>query len=143
MYGRLPIVKMLAVTLVATVVASAVMVNINWDGQQASTAAPKIDTLLNVMIVLSTFVFSLVMVMLGYALYKFRAKPGDEGDGEPIHGNTRLEIMWTLIPTVIVLFAGGYSWKVLHDIEVHKSNAMHVDVFSQQYAWSFSYPESG
>ena len=89
------------------------MVPINWDGQQGSTAAPKIDDLLNVMIVLSAFVFSLVMVMLFYALWKFKAKPGDESDGEPIHGNTRLEVAWTLIPTIIVLFAGGYSWSVL------------------------------
>jgi cytochrome c oxidase subunit II len=140
MYGRLPIVKMLLVTLALTVVISAVMVPINWDGQGASTAAPKIDHLLNVMIVLSSFVFSLVMVMLFYALWKFKAKPGDESDGEPIHGNTRLEIAWTLIPTIIVLFAGGYSWKVLDDIEEPRDGALTVSVFSQQYAWSFAYP---
>ncbi len=140
MYGRLPIVKMLLVTIALTVVISAVMVPINWNGQGASTAAPKIDHLLNVMIVLSAFVFSLVMVMLFYALWKFKAKPGDESDGEPIHGNTRLEIAWTLIPTIIVLFAGGYSWKVLDEIEEPKDGAMTVSVFSQQFAWSFAYP---
>ena len=69
------------------------------------------------MIVLSSFVFSIVMVMLGYAIWKYRAKPGDESDGEPIHGNTRLEIAWTVIPTVIVLFGAVYSWIVLDDIE--------------------------
>jgi len=140
--GRLPIWKMFAVTLVATVLISVVMVNINWDGQQGSTAASKIDTLLDVMIILSSFVFSLVCTMLGYALYKFRAKPGDEGDGEPIHGNTRLEVAWTLIPTVIVLFGGAYSWSVLNSIENRDPGAMTVDVYSQQYAWSFGYPES-
>lgn len=140
MYGRLPIVKMLLVTIALTVVISAVMVPINWNGQGASTAAPKIDHLLNVMIVLSSFVFSLVMVMLFYALWKFKAKPGDESDGEPIHGNTRLEIAWTLIPTIIVLFAGGYSWKVLDEIEEPASKHLTVSVFSQQYAWSFAYP---
>lgn len=139
--SRLPIWKLLAVTVTAAAVMSVVMVNIHWDGQQASTAAPKIDTLLDFTIIVSSFVFCLVVVMLGYALYKFRAKPGDEGDGEPIHGNTRLEVVWTLIPTIIVLFAGGYSWKVLHDIEVHQPDAIHVEVFSQQYAWSFGYPE--
>jgi cytochrome c oxidase subunit II len=143
MYGRLPIVKMLLATLALTVAISAVMLPINWDGQGASTAAPKIDNLLNVMIVLSSLVFSLVLVMLFYALYKFKAKPGDESDGEPIHGNTRLEIAWTLIPTIIVLFGGGYSWKVLHDIEVKEPNALKVDAFSQQFAWSFAYPGKG
>jgi cytochrome c oxidase subunit 2 len=143
MYGRLPIVKMLAATLALTVLISVVMVSINWDGQQGSTAAPKIDQLLNVMIVLSAFVFSLVMVMLFYALWAFKAKPGDESDGEPIHGNTRLEVAWTLIPTIIVLFGGGYSWAVLNDIEDRTPNPMTVDVFSQQYAWSFAYPGKG
>ncbi|HEV7563317.1 MAG TPA: cytochrome c oxidase subunit II [Solirubrobacterales bacterium] len=143
MYGRLPIVKMLAATLALTAAISAVMLSINWDGQAASTAAPKIDDLLNVMIVLSAFVFSLVCVMLFYALWKFKAKPGDESDGEPIHGNTRLEVAWTIIPTIIVLFGGGYSWKVLHDIEQPVKDAMTVDVFSQQYAWSFGYPGKG
>ncbi len=143
MYGRLPIVKMLLVTIAMTVVISAVMVSINWDGQEASTAAPKIDDLLNVMIVISSFVFSLVMVMLCYALWKFRVKPGDESDGEPIHGNTRLEIAWTLIPTIIVLFGAGYSWKVLDEIEEKQPNPLTVDVFSQQYAWSFAYPGKG
>ncbi len=140
MYGRLPIVKMLAATVALGAVLSAIMVSINWNGQEGSTAAPEIDDLLNVMIVLSSFVFALVMVMLGYALYKFRAKPGDESDGEPIHGNTRLEVAWTLIPTIIVLFAGGYSWSVLDSIEEPADNPITVDVFAQQFAWSFGYP---
>src|SRR5215467_13709043 len=140
MYGRLPIVKMLAATIAMAAILSAVMVSINWDGQEASTAAPKIDDLLNVMIVISSFVFSLVIVMLFYALWKFKAKPGDESDGEPIHGNTRLEIAWTVIPTIIVLFGAGYSWSVLNDIEAKAADSLRVDVFSQQYAWSFGYP---
>jgi cytochrome c oxidase subunit 2 len=140
MYGRLPIVKMLIATVALGAAISAVMVSINWNGQAGSTAAPEIDDLLNVMIVLSSFVFSLVVVMLAYALWKFKAKPGDESDGEPIHGNTRLEIAWTLIPTVIVLFAGGYSWAVLDSIEEPAPNPLTVDVFSQQFAWSFGYP---
>jgi cytochrome c oxidase subunit 2 len=134
---------MLAATVALAAAMSAVMVSIDWDGQQASTAAPKVDDLLNVMIVLSSFVFSLVMVMLFYALWKFKAKPGDESDGEPIHGNTRLEIAWTLIPTIIVLFGAGYSWSVLNDIERTEGDPITVDVFSQQYAWSFGYPGKG
>ena len=143
MYGRLPIVKMLAATVAMAAAISAVMLSINWDGQEASTAAAKIDDLLNVMIVISSFVFSLVVVALFYALWKFKAKPGDESDGEPIHGNTRLEVAWTVIPTIIVLFGGGYSWKVLDEIEKPAKDPLTVDVFSQQYAWSFGYPGKG
>jgi cytochrome c oxidase subunit II len=131
---------MLGATVGVTAVISVVMLQIHWDGQQASTAAPEIDRLLDVMIVISSFVFSLVLVMLFYALYKFKAKPGDESDGEPIHGNTRLEVAWTLIPTIIVLFGAGYSWVVLDKIEKKDENPLTVQVFSQQFAWSFGYP---
>jgi cytochrome c oxidase subunit II len=137
---RLPMGKIAGATVGATAVISAVMLQIRWDGVQGSTAAPKIDTLLDVMIVLSSFVFSLVMTMLVYALWTFRAKPGDEGDGEPIHGNTRLEVAWTVIPTVIVLFGAGFSWATLHNIEERHPGYMNVNVYSQQYAWSFTYP---
>src|SRR5688572_19835853 len=126
-----PYLKLLGATIVATIVMSVIMLIPDWNGQQASTAADDIDTLLDVMIVLSSFVFSLVMVLLGYALWRWRARPGDESDGEPIHGNTRLEIAWTLIPTVIVLIAAAYSWIVLDKIEARDSDRLVVDVYSQ------------
>ncbi|HEU4737298.1 MAG TPA: cytochrome c oxidase subunit II, partial [Solirubrobacterales bacterium] len=47
------------------------------------------------------------------------------------------------IPTIIVLFGGAYSWAVLEDIEEPAKNPLTVDVFSQQYAWSFGYPGKG
>ncbi|MBS1889369.1 MAG: cytochrome c oxidase subunit II [Actinobacteria bacterium] len=137
---RLPIAKMAAAVVALSAVIAAVMLSINWNGAEDSTAAPKIDDLLNIEIVLSSIIFSIVVVALGYALYKFRAKPGDESDGEPIHGNTRLEITWTLVPTIIVLFSGAWSWKVLNEIEEPAAHQLTVDVFSQQYAWSFGYP---
>ena len=138
-----PIPKLVAAIIVLTVVTSVIMLIPNWNGPADSTAAPKIDDLLNVMIVLSSFVFSIVMVMLLYAVWRWRAKPGDESDGAPIHGNTRLEIAWTVIPTVIVLFGAIYSWITLSDIEAHDPNRMVVDVYSQQYEWHFDYPETG
>jgi cytochrome c oxidase subunit II len=138
-----PLAKLIAAVLVLTVITSVIMLIPDWDGEQASTAAPKIDTLLDVMIVLSSFVFSIVMVMLGYSVWRWRARPGDESDGAPIHGNTRLEIAWTVIPTVIVLFGAIYSWVVLADIEAREDDRMVVDVYGQQFEWHFNYPEEG
>jgi cytochrome c oxidase subunit 2 len=136
-------VKLAAASIVLTVVISVVMVNIDWLGMDGSVEKGKIVTLLNVMIVLSSLVFSVVMVMMVYAIWKYRAKPGDESDGEPIHGNTRLEIIWTVIPTLIVVFAGVYSTIVLNDIEAEAANVMEVDVTAQQFEWRFDYPEQG
>lgn len=140
---RLPILKLILAIVALTALLSVVLVSIRWNGLQGSTAAVEIDRLLDVMIVLSSFVFAVVVVMMGYALIKFRAKPGDESDGEPIHGNTRLEIVWTVIPTIIVLFAAGYSWVVLDRIEAREPDRLQVNVFSQQFAWNFTYPDAG
>ena len=135
--------RLAAVAIALTIVTSVIMLIPDWNGLQGSAEADDIDTLLDVMIVLSSFVFSVVMVMMGYAIWKYRAKPGDESDGEPIHGNTRLEIIWTLIPTIIVIFGGVYATIVLSDIEAEASDSMRVDVTAQQFAWRFDYPESG
>jgi cytochrome c oxidase subunit 2 len=126
-----------------TIVSSIVMLIPDWNGPQGSAEADDIDTLLDVMIVLSCFVFSVVVVMLGYCLIKFRAKPGDESDGKPVHGNTRLEIAWTVIPTVIVLFGAAYSWIVLDDLETEAADQLPIKVEAQQYEWSFEYSDEG
>jgi cytochrome c oxidase subunit II len=138
---RATLIRLVAAMLVLTAVISVVMLQIDWNGVAGSTEADDVDTLLDVMIVLSAFVYSIVLVMLGYSIWRYRAKPGDESDGEPIHGNTRIEIAWTLIPTVIVLFGAAYSWFILDKIEAREADRLEVDVTAQQFAWHFEYPE--
>jgi cytochrome c oxidase subunit II len=138
---RATLVRLIGAIFVLTALIAIPMTQVHWDGTRASTEADKIDTLLNVMIVLSSFVFAIVLVMLGYSIWRYRARPGDEGDGEPIHGNTKLEITWTVIPTVIVLFGAIYSWIVLGDIESQASDDLHINVTAQQYEWTFNYPQ--
>jgi cytochrome c oxidase subunit II len=126
-------------------VMSVVLVQFDWFGDAAADEAGPIDTLFDVMVVLSSFVFSIVLVMFFYAIWRYRAKPGDESDGEPIHGNTKLEIAWTVIPTIIVLFGAGYSWVILDDIEEEApaSERMDLNVTAQQFKWTFEYPDEG
>jgi cytochrome c oxidase subunit II len=134
-------VRLIAAMLAITVVGSVLLLQFDWFGDAASEERRPIDTLFDVMIVLSTFVFAIVVVMLGYAVWKFRAKPGDESDGEPVHGNTALEITWTVIPTIIVLAGAIYSWIVLVDIEAKAEDRMPLTVEAQQFKWTFQYPE--
>ena len=79
---------------------------------QASAQAVSIDELFQVHIGLISFLFSLIVVILVYSLIVFRRKKGETGDGAHIEGNTPLEIIWTLIPLLIVIFLaylGAYS----------------------------------
>ena len=137
--SRITLLKLVCATIVLSVVSSLLMLAIDWNGPAASTEAGPIDSLLNVSIVMSCVVFSIVMVALIYFVWRWRAKPGDMSDGDPLHGNTRLEVIWTLIPTVLVLFLAGYSWVVLDEIEGKEPDRLVVDVYSQQFAWSFDY----
>jgi cytochrome c oxidase subunit II len=141
--SKVPYLKLALVSLAVGAVVSVLMLQVNWMGDAAATAAGPIDTLMDWMIILSSVVFAIVCVFLGYALWRWRVKPGDEGDGLPIHGNTKLEIIWTLIPTIIVLFAAGYSWVVLVDVEREEDDPLIVNVYSQQFAWTFGYPQEG
>jgi cytochrome c oxidase subunit II len=138
---RRTLAKLVAAILALTAVTSVVMLIPRWNGVPGSKEAKPIDTLLEVMIVLSSFVFAIVMVMLVYSIWRYRAKPGDESDGAPVHGNTALEILWTLIPTVIVLTGATYSWIVLDDIEARDQDKMVIEVTAQQFTWTFHYPQ--
>ena len=143
--SRSTLLRLAAIMIALSAVMSVVLLQFDWFGDAASEEAGPIDTLFDVMVVLSSFVFSIVLVMFFYAIWRYRAKPGDESDGEPIHGNTKLEIAWTVIPTVIVLFGAAYSWIILDDIEevAPASERMAVNVTAQQFKWTFEYPDEG
>lgn len=133
--------------VVLSILASAIGIylslKIDWFPTQASTKAHEIDTLYDVLLIVSVPIFVLVMAVVIYSVTQFKAQPGDMSDGAPIHGNTRLEIIWVTIPFLIVSALSVYGWIVLNSIEAKASNTMVVNVKGQQFAWSFSYPEEG
>src|SRR4051795_5859430 len=134
---------MIGIGVFASLIGIAITLWIDWFPEPAATSADKIDTLYDVLLICSVPVFVLVMTIAIYSVVRFRAKPGDMGDGAPIHGNTRLEIVWVLIPTLIVSVLAAYAWIVLDDVEAKKPNELHVRVISQQFAWHFQYPQYG
>jgi cytochrome c oxidase subunit II len=135
-----PVAKMIGIGLLASLVGIAITLLIDWFPEDASGSANKIDTLYDVLLICSVPVFVLVMTIAIYSVVRFRAKPGDMGDGAPIHGNTRLEVIWVTIPFIMVTALAVYGWVVLDDIEAKASDAMRVNVTGQQFTWSFEYP---
>jgi cytochrome c oxidase subunit 2 len=83
-----------------------------------------------------------VIAVMLYSIIHFRAAPGDDSDGPPIHGHTGLEIVWTLIPTILVTAIGIFSAIVLARNDAPGANPLRIDVTAQQFAWSFSYPDA-
>jgi cytochrome c oxidase subunit 2 len=139
---RHPVARMLGIGLVASLVGIAITLAIDWFPEPASTSADKIDTLYDVLLICSVPVFVLVMTIAIYSVVRFRAKPGDMGDGPPIHGNTRLEIIWVTVPFIMVTALAIYGWITLDDIEAKQQNEMVVHVTGQQFTWTFQYPSA-
>ncbi len=109
--------------------------------ESAASRSEAVDQLFQVMIGIATVIFLLVEGALIYAVFRFRAKEGDEGDAPAVHGNTSLEIVWTLIPAIIVVVIGVYSFRVLTAIEAPSEDEMVIEVIARQFAWEFRYPE--
>lgn len=103
-------------TLLAGIVLTLVSL---WYGQNhhllpvaASEAAPLVDNLFNAMLTIGTGIFLLVNFVLVFSAFRFRRKPNDQSDGDPVHGNIPLEIVWTAIPAIIVLGISVYSFDI-------------------------------
>ncbi len=182
-------------TLITLVVGVAVTAISIWYGQnnnllpeQVSQQAPLVDDLFNIMVVIGTALFLVVEGAIVFILIKFRHRPGDETDSQPVMGNFSLEIFWTAIPAFIVIGLGIYSVQVYNQMGgfdtgghmAHHGHApvqvaslpgsdgpllaqsgdvtyglgsngemgvrpadLNVDVAAMQYAWIFTYPDSG
>ena len=70
------------------------------------------DNLFNTIIAIAFGFFLIVEGVLIYSIIKFRRRQGDDTDGPAIHENLSLEIVWTAIPTVIVMWVAIYSFDV-------------------------------
>jgi cytochrome c oxidase subunit 2 len=135
--------ELLAIGLIASVIGIALGLAIDWFPTQASTQAETVDTVWDVLIVFSVPVFVLVMVVVLYCVWRYRMKPGEElKDGPPIHGNTRLEIIWTAIPAIVLVALCSYSYVALTDIEEAKADALNVRVVGEQFTWTFFYKDA-
>jgi cytochrome c oxidase subunit II len=138
--------QMVVVGVIATAIGIAIGLTIHWFPPADSTQADKIDTLWDVLIVATVPVFVLVTVIVCFAVIEFRMRPGEENlDGPPIHGNTRLEVIWTTIPAILIVGLVTYAYVVMRDIEQAPAagNERVVTVTGQQFAWSFAYNEGG
>jgi cytochrome c oxidase subunit II len=136
------ILSLIGLGIVAGGIATAVALLITWLPPVASKERARIDDVFWFTTIICIAIFALVAAVLLYSVVKFRAAPDDDSDGPPVHGHTGLEIVWTLIPTLLVTAIGIYSAVVLSQNDKLGKNVFNVDVTAQQFAWSFSYPEA-
>jgi cytochrome c oxidase subunit 2 len=110
---------------------------------QGSSQAVLVDQVFNVHFMLIAFFYSLIAVFVFYSIAVFRAKKGDLSSGTYFTGNYRLEIIWTIVPLVIVIALAFYGAQNLAQIRSVDPNAMLVKVTAGQWSWNFEYPDLG
>ena len=86
--------------------------NLNLLPAVASSNAPIYDELFKVLFVIGIILFVGMTALVVYSLIKFRKRPGQLGDGLAIEDNLPLEIFWTAVPAIVVLFVGLYSYDI-------------------------------
>jgi cytochrome c oxidase subunit 2 len=138
-----PYLQVVFLAIGITALGTVVVLNVPWLPEQASTQAGPTDTLYDILAVASVFVFALVISILTVSVLRFRRRFGDDADGEPIHGHTGLEILWTSIPAVIMIVAAVASGVVLANIEEKKPGTRLINITGEQFAWTFDYPAEG
>jgi cytochrome c oxidase subunit II len=134
------IASLLGIGVVSGGIAAAVALALPWLPVSASKEAGRIDFEFWFVVTICIVIFAVVAAAILYSVFRFRADPDDDSDGPPIHGNTKLEIAWTIIPTILVTAIGITSAIVLSRDDALAKNALRVDVVAQQFTWTFKYP---
>jgi cytochrome c oxidase subunit II len=113
---------------------------------EASAEAARVDGLFKVLIVIGGAIFLLVQGLLLYSVIAFRRRPGDDTDAVPVHGNPTLEIVWTVIPSIIVIFLSIAAFNVWNTNTAPRENENFVNGVpipvtghGARFAWSFDY----
>ncbi|GMQ85282.1 MAG: cytochrome c oxidase subunit II [Acidimicrobiia bacterium] len=107
-----------------------------------SAEARQIDDLWILVLVIATIVFVIVEAALVFAIFRFRKRKDDDREPKQIHGNTALEIVWSIIPAVILAAVAVPTLQTLFDLRSPaEGDVVNVNVTGHQWWWEFEYPD--
>ncbi|MFL5564526.1 MAG: cytochrome c oxidase subunit II [Gemmatimonadaceae bacterium] len=103
----------------------------------------EIDFLWDRLLLLGTIVFILVEAVLVYVVFKYRRRENQPAPPQT-HGSTKLEIAWTLIPAVVLVFIAVPTVRTIFITQAAAApGSLNIDVTGHQWWWEFRYPEYG
>lgn len=121
--------------------ASPVLADGPWLPENISPLGEKIDSLYRIIFYMTTVTFFLVQGTLLFFIVKYREKPGQKAFY--FHESATLELIWWVVPGVILFFLAVYQWNTWVQAKVSEpksSETLRVEALAQQFAWSFRYP---
>ena len=112
----------------------------------AGPIAEKVDSLFWLVFWLGTAVFVLVSLALVFAVLRFRERKGKPRQVRQVHGNTKLEIAWTILPALLLAAVAVPTLSTLFEVRTApaaEDNALEIEVIGHQWWWEFRYPDYG
>ena len=100
----------------------------------------KIRDLYTVVFLIAAVIFLLVEGLIVWSVIRYRRKPGDDALPAQTHGNNLAEAIWTIVPTIIVVFLFVVSWQTLNAVDTAAANPeTRIRAVAGQFQWQFDY----
>src|SRR3954452_18073641 len=119
-----------------------------WTGQgsslypppAATTQAHDVRALYDIVFALAVAIFLIVEGLIVWSILRYRRRPTDVDLPPQTHGNNIVEALWTLIPTVIVLYLFAISYQTLQTVDTISTNPdVKIHAIAGQFQWQFEY----
>ena len=107
--------------------------------EPSGPAARDADELWNITFGIAVVVFFIVQAALIYAIVRFRHRPGREA--AQFHGNTKVEVILTVVPALILAGIAVPTVRGIFDLAVERENSLQVTVTAFQFWWDYEYTD--
>jgi cytochrome c oxidase subunit 2 len=110
---------------------------------KSTTAVAEYDLLVPIFWA-AVVVFVIVEALLVYSVFRFRGRGDPTAIPVQFHGNTPLEIGWTIAPAIVlgvIFLMTAQTLNVVHTPPAAASGSLNVRVIGHQWWWEFQYPD--
>ena len=101
--------------------------------------AERADGLWDITFAIAVIIFVVVEAVLVFTIVKFRRRPGREA--AQFHGNTKVEVVLTLIPTLILAGLAVPTVKAIADLAEKPQDSLEIKVVAKQFWWEYTYTD--
>ena len=98
-----------------------------------------VQGLYDIVFYIAVVIFFLVEGLIVWSAFRYRRKATDTELPPQTHGNNLVEVIWTIVPTIIVVFLFALSWQTLNTVEAKVTSDVHVRAVAARFQWSFEY----
>jgi cytochrome c oxidase subunit 2 len=131
------------ITIFLLVVLTSCSMPVNWVTNPGSSITSQQSNLYLIILIPAAVVFLIVEGGIILSVIRFRRRKGDTTEPKQTHGNIPLEIIWTVLPVLLVIFIFIFALHTMNGIAAPapSANELKVNVVGHQWWWEFDYQD--